>query len=123
MRVTVSAEQNVVDTIIMQYSMNMSATDQNSQSSDQKLNARHILLADRVTAIDVLRHLKDGKSFEDLAKKYSQCPSAPQGGDLGNLYGKKNVDPDFLEALELLKPGQVSPITRTRFGYHLIKRY
>ncbi|AZZ38320.1 peptidylprolyl isomerase [Bdellovibrio sp. qaytius] len=101
----------------------MSAPDKNSQSPDKKLNARHILLADRVTADDVLRHLKDGKKFEDLAKKYSQCPSATQGGDLGNLFGKKNVDSDFMEALELLKPGQVSPITRTRFGYHLIQRY
>ena len=101
----------------------MSATDQNSQASDKKLNARHILLADRVTADDVLRHLKDGKIFEDLAKKYSQCPSAPQGGDLGNLFGKKNIDPDFLEALELLKPGQNSGVVRTRFGYHLIQRY
>jgi parvulin-like peptidyl-prolyl isomerase len=107
----------------MQYCLYMSAPDQNSQSPDKKLNTRHILLADRVTADDVQRHLKDGKNFEELAKKYSQCPSAPQGGDLGNLYGKKNVDSDFMEALELLKPGQVSGVVRTRFGYHLIQRY
>lgn len=107
----------------MQYCLDMSAPDNKSQSSDKKLNARHILLADRVTADDVLRHLKDGKAFEELAKKYSQCPSATQGGDLGNLFGKKNVDSDFLEALEMLKPGQTSGIVRTRFGYHLIRRY
>lgn len=89
----------------------------------RSLNARHILLADRITAEDVLRHLKDGKSFEELARKYSQCPSSQQGGDLGNLVGKKNVDPDFMEALELLKVGQTSGIVRTRFGYHLIHRY
>ena len=107
----------------MQYCLDMSAPDKKSQSSDKQLNARHILCADRVSADDVLRHLKNGKDFQDLAKKYSHCSSAPQGGDLGNLFGKKNVDPDFMEALEILKPGQTSGIVRTRFGYHLIQRY
>lgn len=107
----------------MQYCLEMSAPDKKSQSLDKQFNARHILCADRVTADDVLRHLKNGKDFQELARKYSQCPSAPQGGDLGNLFGKKNVDPDFMEALEILKPGQTSGIVRTRFGYHLIQRY
>lgn len=107
----------------MQYCLDMSAPDKKSQSSNKQLNARHILCADRISADDVLRHLKNGKDFQELAKKYSQCPSAPQGGDLGNLFGKKNVDPDFIEALEILKPGQTSGIVRTRFGYHLIQRY
>lgn len=107
----------------MQYCLDMSAPDKKSQSSNKQLNARHILCADRISADDVLRHLKNGKDFQELAKKYSQCPSAPQGGDLGNLFGKKNVDQDFIEALEILKPGQTSGIVRTRFGYHLIQRY
>lgn len=97
----------------------MSAADQQTQS----LNARHILVSDRITADDVLRHLKNGKDFQELAKKFSQCPSSPQGGDLGNLFGKKNVDSDFLEALENLKVNETSGIVRTRFGYHIIQRY
>lgn len=101
----------------------MSASNKYSQSSDKVLNARHILLADRISAEDVLRHLRNGKDFVELARKYSQCPSASQGGDLGNLAGKKNVDPDFMEVLEVLKPGEISEIVRTRFGYHLIQRY
>lgn len=107
----------------MQYLVSMSASDKQSQSPNKQLNARHILLADRVTAEDVLRHLKNGKHFEDLARKFSQCPSAPYGGDLGDLSGKRNVDPDFMDALEALKPGQISPIIRTRFGFHFIQRY
>lgn len=107
----------------MQYCLDMSAPDNKSQSSNNKLNARHILCADRVVASDILRHLNNGQDFQELAKKFSQCSSAPQGGDLGNLYGKKNVDSDFMEALEILKPGQTSGIVRTRFGYHLIQRY
>lgn len=101
----------------------MSTSDKQSQSSNKPLNARHILVPDRITADDVLRHLKNGKNFEDLARKYSQCSSAASGGDLGNLKSKKNVDSDFLEALELLKPGQTSGAVRTRFGYHIIQRY
>ena len=103
----------------MQYHKQMSTSDKQTQS----LNARHILVADRVAAEDVLRHLKNGKSFEEMARKYSQCPSAPQGGDLGNLKSKKNVDSDFMEALEILKVSQTSGIVRTRFGYHIIQRY
>lgn len=103
----------------MQYHEPMSASDKQTQS----LNARHILVPDRITADDVLRHLKNGKDFQELAKKFSQCPSSPHGGDLGNLFGKKNVDSDFLEALEALKVGETSGIVRSRFGYHLIQRY
>lgn len=87
------------------------------------LNARHILLKSKFEAEDVQRHLQNGQNFQELAKKYSQCSSATQGGDLGNLAGKKNVDPDFMEALEALNTNQTSGIVRTRFGYHLIQRY
>jgi len=87
------------------------------------LKAKHILVQHKYEAEDILKLLQKGQEFESLAKKYSQCSSAKNGGDLGDLSGKKNVDSDFLETLESLKVDQISPITRTRFGYHLIKRY
>jgi len=89
----------------------------------KNLKAKHILVKHQYEAEDILRLLQRGENFENLALKYSLCSSAQNGGDLGDLFGKKNLDPDFLETLESLKNGQVSPITRTRFGYHLIKRY
>lgn len=82
---------------------------------------KHILVQHKFEAEDILRLLKSGKDFESLAKKFSTCPSAKQGGDLGDLTGKK-LDPDFEEAAALLKAGQTSGVVRTRFGYHIILR-
>lgn len=83
--------------------------------------ASHILVKHEYEALDIQRALADGKKFEDLATKFSTCPSAPTGGDLGYLKPGKTVE-EFEEALLELKVGEVSKPIRTRFGYHLIKR-
>jgi peptidyl-prolyl cis-trans isomerase C len=83
---------------------------------------KHILVQHRYEAEDLLKRLSNPIAFEELAQKHSICPSASQGGDLGIIqFGQ--ADPDFEEAVESLKPGEVTkqPI-RTRFGYHLIFR-
>ena len=85
------------------------------------MRVRHILVKHKYEAEDILRLLQSGSEFAALAMKYSQCSSAKQGGDLGDLKGKK-LDPDFFEAVESLKPGKISSPIRTRFGYHLIER-
>lgn len=81
----------------------------------------HILVQQKFEAEDILRLLKAGKPFESLAKKFSQCPSAEAGGDLGDLQGKK-LDEDFADVARALRPGQTSGIVRTRFGYHILFR-
>jgi peptidyl-prolyl cis-trans isomerase C len=88
----------------------------------QKIHVAHILVQHRYEAEDILRKLQSSESsFGDLAKKFSQCPSAQQGGDLG-LVAMDRLDSDFAEAAEILKVGAISPVVRTRFGYHLIQR-
>ncbi len=87
------------------------------------MNAKHILVKNKYEAEDILKLLGRGENFEKLAIKFSQCTSAAQGGDLGNLSNKKNLDENFKEALEGLKPNEVSSIVRTSFGYHIIFRY
>lgn len=57
--------------------------------------------------------------FKDAAKKYSEDGSADSGGDLGWVV-KGQLDPDFEKAAWELKPGIVSGIVRSKFGYHLI---
>lgn len=82
----------------------------------------HILVTHEYEAQDLLRLLKQGKNFEDLARRYSKCPSAAQGGELGDLKPGR-ADADFEEVAFSLKPGEITwrPV-RTRFGYHLILR-
>ncbi|MCE3010740.1 MAG: peptidyl-prolyl cis-trans isomerase [Proteobacteria bacterium] len=88
------------------------------------MKLKHILCQHKFEAEDVMKALQTGKTFEELAKKFSHCSSAKVGGDLGDLSRKKHLlAPDFLEAAELLQPGQMSPIVRSSFGYHLIVRY
>lgn len=88
------------------------------------IRARHILVRHEFEAKDLQRKLREGVSFEELARKYSTCPSAPLGGDLGDLTKKLDrLDESFREALEKLKAGEISGPVRSSFGYHLIQRY
>jgi peptidyl-prolyl cis-trans isomerase C len=69
----------------------------------------------------VLNEAKSGKDFTELAKKYSEEPGAAEtGGDLG-YFGRGAMVPPFEEAAFKLKPGEISDIVETQFGYHIIK--
>ena len=98
----------------------------------ESVHASHILIraeetADAPTkakakaqADSILKQLKGGAKFADLAKKVSQDPgSAPNGGDLG-FFGKGQMVPAFDTAAFALKPGQMSGVVESPFGYHII---
>jgi peptidyl-prolyl cis-trans isomerase D len=96
------------------------------------VEARHILLKveegesrekveeKRVRAAGILKMIKDGQPFEELAKKYSDCPSKSQGGYLGAFQKKDMVEP-FAGTAFSLKPGEISEPILTKFGWHIIK--
>ncbi len=86
------------------------------------LKASHILVRHEYEAKDIQKKLSDGKSFEELARDFSQCPSAKGGGMLGEFSLGKMV-PAFEKALLALKPGEVSGIVKTQFGHHIILRH
>ena len=91
-------------------------------------HARHILLAanavrdeeqTKLLARDIYDRLQKGEDFADLAKKYSDDPgSKNSGGDLGFQPPGVFV-PEFQVRLDQLKPGELSPPFRSKFGWHV----
>ena len=65
--------------------------------------------------------LSDGEDFEKLARENSICPTASEGGDLGYFVRGDMVEEFDKAAFELKQPGDISPIVKTQFGYHLIE--
>lgn len=99
----------------------------------QEVRASHILIsttpeaspADTATAYkkisDIKKRIEAGEDFEKLARELSEDPSAKfNGGDLGYFTAMQMVYPFELAAYST-KVGSLSPIVRTRFGYHLLK--
>lgn len=98
----------------------------------EEVRARHILVAatdednatvraeKRAKAEALLAQLRGGADFAELAKKSSECPSAPEGGDLG-FFGRGDMAPQFEEAAFALKPGELSAVVETQFGFHVIR--
>lgn len=87
-----------------------------------KIKARHILVEQEYEATDLIKKMTEGSTFDELAQKFSKCPSRARGGDLGE-FGRGRMVPAFEEAAFALKVDEVSGPVRTPFGYHLIKRY
>ena len=69
----------------------------------------------------VLERLKKGEKFANIAKEVSLCPSGKHGGDLGS-FGRGKMVKEFEKAAFALQKRQISPIVKTKFGYHVIKR-
>lgn len=71
-------------------------------------------------AEDLLKQIKGGAKFEDVAKKYSEDTSAKQGGSLGWI-GKGQTVPEFEKTAFSLPKGQISDLVKSSFGFHIIR--
>lgn len=70
-------------------------------------------------AEEIMAQAKEGKTpFADLAKKHSEGPTGPKGGDLGT-FGRGQMDPAFEKLVFSLKVDEIG-LVRTRFGYHVV---
>ena len=86
-----------------------------------EIKASHILVKDEATAKKFKEELGQGKSFEELAKQYSEdTGSKEKGGDLG-FFGPGKMVKEFEEAAYKLKKDEVSEPVKSQFGYHIIK--
>jgi len=105
--------------------------DQNAvrYKTKEQIHARHILIKvaspqddgkakERIEAIR--KRVEAGEDFAQLARQYSECPSADDGGKL-EPFCRGVMAADFERAAFSTLPGDVSAPVRTRFGYHLIK--
>jgi parvulin-like peptidyl-prolyl isomerase len=73
-------------------------------------------------ATDVMLKAKKGQDFAALAKQYSDEPGAKdRAGALGK-FGKSQMVKPFADAAFALKPGEISNLVETDFGFHVIKR-
>ena len=87
-----------------------------------KITAKHILVDKKTLAEDIIEQLNTGSKFEDLAKKFSTCPSRKKGGSLGE-FGRGQMVKEFEKAAFALQKNQITQIpVKTKFGYHIIKR-
>ncbi len=85
-----------------------------------KVNASHILVKTETEALACITYMGQGKSFEELAKEKSLCPSGKKGGNLG-WFGRGQMVKEFENAAFSGKKGQIMGPVKTQFGYHLIR--
>jgi foldase protein PrsA len=81
----------------------------------------HILVKTEKEANAALERLKRGEKFANIAREVSICPSGKRSGDLGT-FGRGKMVKEFEQAAFALQKGQISPIVKTKFGFHIIKR-
>ncbi|MBU2489275.1 MAG: peptidylprolyl isomerase [Proteobacteria bacterium] len=98
----------------------------------ERVHARHILVTVDENASDLekakarrkiqdlAKRIKGGEDFAAVAREASDCPSSARGGDLDYFERGRMVKP-FDDAAFSLKPGEVSEVVETQFGYHLIQ--
>jgi peptidyl-prolyl cis-trans isomerase D len=103
-----------------------------SYRTPERVNVRHILLkttekdakqeaAVKAKADDLVKQLRAGANFAEMAKKYSEDPgSAAKGGEYDGVVRGQMV-PEFEKAAFTLKPGEISDPVKTTYGYHILQ--
>lgn len=86
-----------------------------------EIQARHVLLDDEETALEVKKKLEEGADFTEVAKEYSTEPAAEQtGGDL-DWFGYGKMVPEFWNAAYNLEVNKLSEPVASQHGFHIIE--
>lgn len=96
-----------------------SASDATKPKADPQSDQAALDAAD-AKASDLLKQIRAGASFEDIAKKYSDGPSAAQGGDLG-VFKRGSLAKELEDKTFAMKAGEVTDVIRTKQGYVILK--
>jgi len=112
----IEAQTNITDAELQKF------YDENKEKlkTGDQVRASHILVKSEQEAQDILKQLKSGGNFEQLAGKYSIDAAKTKGGDLG-WFSKGSMIPEFEKVAFAMKEGETSGIVKTQFGYHIIK--
>jgi peptidyl-prolyl cis-trans isomerase C len=85
----------------------------------EQVRVRQIVVKDRQEAEGLLRRIKRGDSFEELARRHSIGPEAEMGGDLG-FFGRGDMPEEF-DVVFSLKVGETSNVVQSPYGYHIFQ--
>ncbi|MGI6605232.1 MAG: peptidylprolyl isomerase [bacterium] len=86
----------------------------------EQVRASHILVDEEKLALELRDRLEKGEDFAALAKEYSTDGSAAGGGDLG-YFSRGRMVQEFEDAAFTTPVGEISPVVKTEFGYHIIQ--
>lgn len=92
-----------------------------AEMMNTELNARHVLVADEETALEVKKKLEDGADFAEIAKEYSTEEAAQvSGGDLG-WFGYGGMVEEFQNGAYALELNTISAPVQSGHGFHIIE--
>jgi peptidyl-prolyl cis-trans isomerase C len=85
-----------------------------------RASAKHILVQDEALCVEIKARIEaNEKTFEEVARDVSLCPSGVKGGDLGN-FSQGQMVPEFDKVVFNDEVGVVHGPVKTQFGYHLL---
>ena len=89
-------------------------------SRPARVRARQIVVDNPADAKLILEQLRRGSDFAALARSRSLSPDGATGGDLG-YFSKGDMPREFESAIFRLKPGGISPVVKSPYGYHVFR--
>jgi len=116
----ISPEVNVTDTALREY-----YDKHKDEFRDEEYRLKPIFISGQKTnasqrAANAYKLLREGKTFEEVARNFSDDPSAQQGGDIGFVKTEELL-PVLKESVKVLAPGAYTNVVQTPYGFHILK--